>query len=192
MSLQKFDTISYLMQGNERQRKASHSLIKYKVMEILQDFTPLLVGTIPIEIDIESSDLDIICCWKDKQQFMNRLSTHFASFPHFDIVEKEVNGECTVIAHFYLDSFEIEIFGQNRPVKEQHGYRHMIVEHALLEQYGIDFKTKIIELKKQGLKTEPAFAMLLALEGNPYSEMLALYDQINENGRLLLLPNNLD
>lgn len=34
---------------------------QYQIMEILQEFDPILVGTFPINIDIETSDLDIIC-----------------------------------------------------------------------------------------------------------------------------------
>ncbi|MGL5579695.1 MAG: DUF4269 domain-containing protein, partial [Cetobacterium sp.] len=36
------------------------------------------------------------------------------------------------------------------------------------------FRQKIIELKKDGMKTEPAFAFLLKLEGNPYDKILEL------------------
>ncbi len=50
----------------------------------------------------------------------------------------------------------------------------MIVEHRILEQKGIEFRYKIKKLKSNGIKTEPAFAKLLKLEGNPYDELLKL------------------
>lgn len=49
----------------------------------------------------------------------------------------------------------------------------MIAEYKILQAKGEEFKQKIIELKKQGIKTEPAFGMLLGLE-NPYEELLKL------------------
>ncbi|MGL4365226.1 MAG: DUF4269 domain-containing protein [Cetobacterium sp.] len=34
------------------------------------------------------------------------------------------------------------------------------------------FQDKIVSLKRAGIKTEPAFAKLLELNGNPYEELL--------------------
>ncbi len=48
----------------------------------------------------------------------------------------------------------------------------MVIEHKLLLERGEEFRLKIVDLKKQGYKTEPAFAMLLGLENDPYNEML--------------------
>jgi hypothetical protein len=56
-----FTTIDYLKEGNDRQKKAYEVLLKYKIFEKLSNYSPLLAGTVPIEIDIEGSDLDIIC-----------------------------------------------------------------------------------------------------------------------------------
>jgi hypothetical protein len=48
----------------------------------------------------------------------------------------------------------------------------MLIEHRLLLKHGEAFKNKVIELKQNGLKTEPAFAKLLGIEGDPYEELL--------------------
>ncbi len=77
-----------------------------------------------------------------------------------------------MVANFKVDSFEIEIFGQNIPSERQNAYRHMLIEHKLIIERGENFRQKIIELKQKGFKTEPAFAILLGLEGNPYIELL--------------------
>jgi hypothetical protein len=53
----------------------------------------------------------------------------------------------------------------------------MIIESRILKEKGIDFKEKIIKLKSSGIKTEPAFAKLLGLNGNPYVELLKLYSK---------------
>jgi len=70
-----------------------------------------------------------------------------------------------------LEEFPIEIFAQNKPTIEQNAYRHMIAEYKILQEKGEEFKEKIIDLKKKGIKTEPAFGMLLGLE-NPYEDLL--------------------
>lgn len=165
-----FDNIEYLKTGNFRQKQAYEVLSKNYVMEGLQEFDPILVGTIPIDVGIENSDLDIITYWTERNYFVENIIRLFAGKQGFSIE----NDDCQncVIASLTSDHFEIEIFGQNVPVKMQMGYRHMIIEYQLLLKNGAAFRAKIIELKKQGYKTEPAFALLLELQGNPYEALL--------------------
>lgn len=66
------------------------------------------------------------------------------------------------------------MFGQNQPVREQYGYLHLVKEAEILTIMGNDFRNDIIELKCSGLKTEPAFAKLLKLQGDPYTALLAV------------------
>lgn len=44
--------ISYLAQGNCRQRFAHRVLCENLILEVLEDYSPIVVGTIPIDIDI--------------------------------------------------------------------------------------------------------------------------------------------
>lgn len=167
-----FEDIEYLKTGNAKQRRAYETLIKHRVMDSLESFSPILVGTIPIEIDIETSDLDIICCYSDRGAFMELVVCLFGTEKGFFVDEQiELN---TVVAGFWLDDFEIEIFGQNIPAKQQNGYRHMLVEYQLLQERGEAFRQEILALKKQGYKTEPAFGIALGLKGDPYLELLRL------------------
>ncbi|AXG74576.1 DUF4269 domain-containing protein [Flavobacterium arcticum] len=171
--MHKLDNINYLSLGNTLQQKAYRILTFYKIMHYLQDFTPILVGTIPLEINIDGSDLDIVCYWQDKQLFTDSINQHFSEYKNYNIHEVEVNGRLSVIANFFIEDFEIEIFGQNIPITQQYGYRHMMIEHDILLQEGGDFRNSIIELKKQGYKTEPAFVLLLGIENNnPYDALL--------------------
>jgi hypothetical protein len=48
----------------------------------------------------------------------------------------------------------------------------MITEFRILQLRGEEFRHDIIALKKSGLKTEPAFASLLGLSGDPYEALL--------------------
>lgn len=167
-----FLDINYLKSGNEKQQKAYQILVNNQVLEKLANFTPILVGTIPINIDIESSDLDIICYVPDQEIFIDTLNSNFSTEKQFIITQNQVFN--SIKATFNLDSFEFEIFGQNIETTQQNAYRHMMAEHKILLQKGEIFQQEIINLKKQGLKTEPAFAKLLGLKGNPYKELLKI------------------
>lgn len=172
-----FTKIEYLKSGNQRQRRAYEVLTQYKIFEKLNKYSPLLAGTIPIEIDVEGSDLDIICKvdLRFEKDFLEEVV--FIELIPADVevsVERTViNNEKSITLNFMLEEFPIEIFGQNKPSTEQNAYRHMIAEYKILQEKGEDFKQKIIELKKQGIKTEPAFGMLMQLE-NPYEDLLKL------------------
>ncbi|WET04366.1 DUF4269 domain-containing protein [Flavobacterium sp. YJ01] len=167
-----FTDISYLKTGNQKQQSAFAVLTKYRVLENLTDFDPILVGTIPINIDVENSDLDIICCWKNKSEFIEKIKGLFAQESHFTIRENLINNQESVITNFHIDGFEIEIFGQNIPTQAQNGYRHMLVEAQILQSKDENFRLEIIKLKESGIKTEPAFGLLLGLNGNVYEELL--------------------
>lgn len=167
-----FSTINYLKSGNTKQRLAYEVLSRYQVMEKLQAFDPLLVGTIPIGVDTEQSDLDIIGYYQDKAAFITTIKKLYSTFAGFQCWENQEYQ--AVVASFQLEDFSIELFGQNIPTRQQPGYRHMLVEYRLLQEYGEDFRQQIIQLKQQGVKTEPAFAQVLGLSGNPYEVLLLL------------------
>lgn len=167
-----FDNVEYLQNGNEKQRQAYSVLTNNRVLLKLKKFDPILVGTIPINIAIENSDLDIICSFSDRQEFQKSIISNFSIEKSFTIRENPNLETPAIVAAFYLDGFKIEIFGQTIPSRQQFAYRHMLVEYNLLNKYGEKFRQQIIELKQEGYKTEPAFAKALNLPGDPYLELL--------------------
>jgi hypothetical protein len=167
-----FTNIGYLKTGKPKQIKAYETLSQNKVLEILSEFTPILIGTIPINIDIENSDLDIICYWENKTEFIDKISAAFKHKPEFRIQETIINAHESVVVNFKINDFEIELFGQNIPTQSQNGYKHMIIEHQILQSKGENFRLEIVKLKQDGYKTEPAFGKLLGLKTNPYLELL--------------------
>lgn len=172
--IEDFKSIAYLASGNKRQKLAFKTIKAHKVFEKLKGYNPILTGTIPIEIDLPESDLDIICQCEDHSQFYDHLIQSFSQETEFKIYSSIQNGvECT-IAEFKTDSFLIEVFGQQIPTDKQNAYRHMLIEYQILKSKGHEFKARIIQLKSKGLKTEPAFAKLLNLKGNPYIALLQL------------------
>ncbi len=165
-----FTTLDYLEDGNEKQKQIREVLLRNRIFDLLAEFSPVLAGTFPIEIDIPGSDLDILCCFANHDNFSSVLKENFQTQDGFKLLEME--GKRIVLANFNLEGFPVEIFGQNIPVLLQRAYRHMIVEHRILQEKGEAFRNEIIRLKIAGVKTEPAFAQLLGIEGDPYLGLL--------------------
>ena len=169
-----FTNIEYLKSGNKRQQRAYELLTKLSIFEQLRTYKPILTGTIPIEIDLPESDLDIICECTNHGKFAQILTSLFGDMRNFKIRTSKWNGLLSTIVTFQADEFEIEVFGQNVPTQNQNAYRHMIIEHRILKEKDAVFKSEIIRLKREGIKTEPAFAKLLGLQGDPYEELLKI------------------
>ena len=61
----------------------------------------------------------------------------------------------------------------------------MLVEHRILLERGKAVRQQIIAIKRQGMKTEPAFCLLLGLKNDPY---WALLDFEGWNSSVLISP----
>lgn len=166
-----FRTIDYLKNGNTRQQLIFKILNDLNYDQLLS-YKAVVVGTYPIGIDVMTSDVDIICEMKDKKLFVESLNKLFSDQKDFELTIRE-----TVFCAFVYQDFRIEIYGEDKPTFQQNGYRHMLIEHRLLTLLDKDFKSTIIELKTLGLKTEPAFCLLLNIFGNPYNALLELEEK---------------
>lgn len=139
-----FQNINYLKDGTERQKAAYLTLKKHDILEKTADFNPILTGTIPIAIDIPQSDLDIICYWKNKIDFINRIKKLFSKEQDFNLRTANINGQETVIANFRIDNFEIEFFGQHMPTASQNAFKHMLIAHQILQEKGEVLGNKLL------------------------------------------------
>ncbi|MEH0154965.1 DUF4269 domain-containing protein [Limibacter armeniacum] len=168
-----FLKIDYLVHGNQKQQDAFRELQSLRLFEVLKPYHPLLAGTIPINIDIKDSDLDIICQCKEHQKLIGLVTDTYGEMRGFEVNQRVRDGiDCTVI-RFYGKQFLIEIFAQDIPSEEQHAFRHMLIEDQILKMKGEDFRQEVLKLKERGIKTEPAFVQLLGLKGDPYKALLA-------------------
>ena len=174
----RYDGIGHLAEGNERQRSAYALLKRLQLMDRLAEFDPILVGTVPIDVDVPGSDLDIICEVRDAERFLEAVQKLFADADvPIECVVRQVEGRERVVVRTHVDGWPIELFGEPLPVKRQNGYRHMIVEERLLERMGREGREAIRSLKAAGMKTEPAFACYLGMDdGDPYVRLVALYE----------------
>lgn len=167
----KFKSIDYLKNGSLIQKKAFKILTKTNIMPILKKFDPVLVGTIPIEINIETSDLDIICEVYNFKEFIKTIKDNFSDYDRFEVKKHKKY----VTANFFVDNFEIEIYGESLAVENQNAYKHMCIEYRILKlMESTSFKNEIIEMKECGLKTEPAFCKLLGIDKNCYKKLIEM------------------
>ncbi|MBE7175413.1 MAG: DUF4269 domain-containing protein [Mucilaginibacter polytrichastri] len=167
-----FPDLSELKTGTPRQKAAYVALTGNRIMEKLAPWTPVLAGTIPLNIDREESDLDILCCADDLPDFREHIGKVFGHHAGFSVFERTAQNEPAVVARFICDGFPVELFAQRIPVSRQYAFRHLLIERELLKIHGEDFRRHITALKKSGLKTEAAFAQLLGITGDPYEQLL--------------------
>jgi len=166
---------------------AKQTLARLNLFADLAPFHPTLTGTIPLNIDIPGSDLDIICEARDLSAFAGRLAALYGHRPGFALAHQQANGLPVVVCRFQADDFPIEIFGQPRPVQAQNAWRHLLAEGRLLAMGGPAARQRIRQLKALGLKTEPAFAEYFALPGNPYETLYRLAAAPDADLRTLVL-----
>lgn len=166
-------SLEALAAGTPRQREAVATLRALGLFDLLAAFEPILAGTVPLDIDIEGSDLDILCRAADFDALERALHPYRLQ-PGFAVQRTVVRDRPTLLASWTNTTFPIELFGQNRSILEQEGYRHLIVEARLLSIGGDVLRAEIRGLKRAGLKTEPAFAEWLGLAGDPYDALLEL------------------
>ena len=110
-----FDNIDYLRNGNEIKQGAYTVLTENSIFEKLRYFLPLLTGTIPINIDIDESDLDIICYWTNKEEFIKVLTEAFSKNDKFTLTGRKINTRETILGTFQLGDFNVKFLDKIDP-----------------------------------------------------------------------------
>lgn len=176
--------LSYLGRGTMRQKAAWEAIQKTHIMELLSEYRPVLAGTIPLDIEVAQSDLDIICESHDPEQFAQVVRTAYGCLHGFEVTQLDVKSIPTCVISFFTADFWFELFAQPIAVEKQNAYRHMDIEARLLDIGGMDAYQHIRALKQSGMKTEPAFAQYFHIPGDdPYEAMLQLESLTEEELR---------
>lgn len=152
---------------------ALSALEKSGLSRALASFDPILAGTIPLGLELKDSDLDI-CCRFGTPSAWNVLIDFLKTFPAFAQKEKVFSSGPATLIYLRLDDWPVEIIFQQIPVYQQMAVRHLWVEAQFLYKYGEHFQEKVRAVRTLGYKTEPAFARVLALPGDPYQALLTL------------------
>ena len=158
-----FFDITYLSKGSTIQQDGHRAILSSGILAKLQEFNPAIVGTLPLDLFTYMSDIDVICQCTDLSKVQSLLGNSS---------RKKLGGIDSVVASFEHSKFQFEVVCQPVPVTEQKAFRHMVNEWSILASRDKDFRAKVMELKRKGIKTEPAFAQVMGLEGDPYEALL--------------------
>lgn len=149
------------------------ALERTEVLPKLAAFNPHVVGTPPLGLDLPTSDIDIICFAPDADAFTCAVWNAFGMRPEFRVWQR-IGLDRPIVAQFADAGWIIEMFGQASSISEQCGWRHFLLEQRLLALGGDAFRIAVMTRRNDGMKTEPAFAAVLGLDGDPYQALLSL------------------
>lgn len=144
-------------------------LDRFGILAKLRNFSPEFVGSIPIQVDLPRSDIDIVCTIGPG--LMDALES-FSRFSEFKLSERDLGGVPSIVCRFLLNNEKVEIVSQPIQSRKQISFLHLEVEKEILRTREDAFRLKVIEEKKKGKSTEEAFAGLLELQGDPYSSLI--------------------
>ena len=160
---------------NDR-RSYEEALAESRVLTLLAPFDPRVAGTPPLGLDLPDSDIDVLCFAPDAHTFTDAVWHNFCNEPGFT-AKQQVRAPRPVVASFEAAGWRIELYGPAIPVEQQRGWCHFAVERRLLALGGEDLRTAVVVRRLKGMKTEPAFAAVLKLSGDPYLALLVLGEQ---------------
>jgi hypothetical protein len=166
--------IGYLQQGSEAQQCVYRILKDRQILEHLEPYNAVLAGTFPLDLAVAGSDLDILCEVTFHPGFAAHAERCFGKEEGFHVETTGRGGSQVTIVNFVVDSLPVQLYGDPTRVVEQAAYLHVDVEYRLLQLGGRKARQRILELKKAGIKTEPAFAAWLGLTRDPYAALLEL------------------
>lgn len=161
------------MSTRHDRRCYEEALAECGVLRALASFDPRIAGTPPLGLDLPGSDVDVLCFAPDAHAFTDAVWRNFASAPAFT-AKQLTRAPRPVVASFEVAGWRIELYGEAIPVEQQRGWRHFAVEQRLLALAGDGLRMPVLTLRRQGMKTEPAFAAALRLSGDPYLALLRL------------------
>ncbi|WP_027580374.1 DUF4269 domain-containing protein [Bradyrhizobium sp. Ai1a-2] len=149
------------------------AIIGSGVLDVLRAFDPRVVGTLPLALSVPGSDIDIVCHAFDPVAFAATIWRQYQSCVGFRLYQWTSSGQ-PVVARFEWGGWPFEVFGDARPVDQQHGWLHFEIEKRLLALDDGRLRKAVLQQRSAGIKTEPAFAAVLGIEGDPYRGLLEL------------------
>jgi len=176
--------ISYLMEGSPRQRRAFRALQEAAVFARLaeNDGAVALVGSLPIDMALDESDIDLVTSVEDLRFAAVRDRELFGAHEGFQSSRGVGLGGQFQLTKFRHSGESFEVFTQTTPIPRQNAVVHLLVEARLLGLGGTAFRERVMRAREAGLKTEPAFGACLGLE-DPLRELLELEDLTDQELR---------
>jgi hypothetical protein len=144
---------------------ARHEWAVSAIAARLAAFDPVVVSSLAAGLGTDGSDLDVVCDLR-APGFLDAVRGAYEHRPAFTI---RPDGPLTLVT-FTGARLTVELVGAARPVEEQTAYRHAVAHRRLVAAGGPAFACAVREQRRlDGLKTEPALAAVLGLDGEPYA-----------------------
>lgn len=178
----------------EKRPKFAMLVTELRLFETFKNNEPFIAGTIPLAIDTDTAALDFLVTFPTHQEFSDVCTQEFSHIPNFELSQGHQNGADYSLCKMRYRDLPVEIFSSTDSTFSQNGFLHFQAEEKLLK-YGLtDWQADVIKLKSNGLKTEPAFALLLKqAEVDPYQYILAVQKktirELRETIQTVLLLN---
>ena len=158
-----------------RGRRALAVVRRAGVLDALAAHDPVIVGTFPLGLDRDGSDVDVLCHADDLERFVDHATTAFEDHqPCSSHRFVPRDGHQAAVVRFAVDDVPVEVFAQPVPTTDQHGYRHLQVERRLLTRGGERLAATLRASRAPGASVEAAFAEVLGLTGDPFQAVLSL------------------
>lgn len=184
----------HLARGTERQKAAGKTLSDLEIFAKLKNYSPVLAGDIPLDVDIASSPILLFCYTENLEAFAQELVAGFGANEDLTVTHRIKGNFPAVHATFTNNNFAIEIVGQPLSVFQQPEVLLMLIEARLLAFAPADAKDRIRALKSAGEETAEAFGSCFLLEGSAREELLKIAhltdrDILHVAHRFLFRPN---
>ncbi|MBI1364070.1 MAG: DUF4269 domain-containing protein [Proteobacteria bacterium] len=141
---------------------------------LLEGFNPCLTGSFAVGLALPDSDLDFVCEAHDMGAFEQAVRDAFSDCTDFDCVQKEMRGGPACVATFESpNGYSVELIGQPVPVKQNYAYLRMLVTARLLALAGKEGRDALLKLKKNGVTTDEALAVLFGIDSAPMDTLYA-------------------
>jgi hypothetical protein len=152
-------------------RAAAREWAASRIAERLGPFDPVLVASLASGLQADQdSDVDVVCDTR-AGGFVPAVRAAYGARAGFALWTSDGR---TVVS-FEGDARRVELSAEPRAVEDQRAYRHAVAHRRLVLAGGAAFAAEVRERRRRdGLKTEPALAAVLALEGDPFDAVEAL------------------
>ena len=157
----------------EKDSKVMTFLKKSELFSLFKEYNPCISGTRPLGIHLLNSDLDVLLSSDRPEEVIDKSYNCFGKLENYSQRMTEHQGLKSIVINFEFDGLPIELFCQNKSVYCQQANLHFLIEGRLLKVFGNSLKKKVLNLKENGIKTEPAFEKLLNLQV-PYKSLIEL------------------
>lgn len=146
-----------------------------KLLEIFRNQQPFIAGTIPLGIDNPDSDIDFLVSFAHIEDFALICRQAFLKQDEFELGSGKTEDSEYALCRFNYKGVPVEIFSSSISTFKQNAYVHFEVEEKILKYAPHEWRSEIMKLKRSGVKTEPAFAMMMKnMTGDAYQYLHTL------------------